>query len=137
ILSDQALLERMRAEDQAAFKVLYKRYWKRCYLQVIRRTGDLALAEDLTQGVFVSLWENRKSAVIKDLASYLFTAVRFQFITYLKSQMREHAYVTDFLQRHSSSDNPVERAFRIKELNEAIDKGVAMMPAKTKTIYTL
>ncbi len=127
----------MRNDDQVAFRELYRRYWKRCYLSVMRRSGDALLAEDLTQGVFVSLWEKRKDTVIQNIASYLFTAIRFRFITYLKSRMQRNAYEEQILHVQNDEGNPVEAAYRLKELNAAIDKGVAMMPPKTKTVYTM
>lgn len=137
IETDAELLERISKDDQTAFKALYKRYWRRCYSLVLRRSGDTTLAEDLTQSVFISLWEKRRSAAIKHVGAYLSAAVRFQFITYLKSQLNEDAYISHSLQEQNDSQNPVEASMRIKELNEAIDKGVDMMPPKTKAIYTL
>lgn len=124
-------------DDQVAFKILYKRYWEQCYSQVLRRSGDEALAEDLTQAVFVSLWEKRKSVTIKNVSAYLFTALRFKFITHLKSQMHEEMYISHALHTQCDQPDSVEASVRMKELLEAIDKGVAMMPSKTKTIYTL
>lgn len=127
----------MNKDDQVAFEELYRRYWRRCYTQVICRSGDATLAEDITQSVFVSLWEKRKSLRVQHLGAYLFSAVRFRFITYLKSQLREETYALYLLQNEHAPQNSVEASMRIKELNEAIEKGVAMMPPKTKTIYTL
>ena len=137
IETDIDLLNKISMDDQVAFKTLYKRYWEQCYSQVLRRSGDAALAEDLTQAVFVSLWEKRKSVTIKNLSAYLFTALRFKFITYLKSQLHEEMYISHALHEQYDHPNTVEAAVRMKELNEAIDKGVAMMPPKTKTIYTM
>lgn len=137
IETDAELLSRMSKDDQAAFEQLYRRYWRRCYLQVVRRSGDSTLAEDITQSVFVSVWEKRKSLRVQHIGAYLFSAVRFRFITYLKSQLYEESYASHLLRNECDPPNPVEVSMRIKELNEAIDKGVAMMPPKTKTIYTL
>ncbi|HWK58087.1 MAG TPA: RNA polymerase sigma-70 factor [Parapedobacter sp.] len=135
--TDTELLSRMRNDDQIAFEELYRRYWRRCYVQVVRRSGDETLAEDITQNVFVSLWEKRKSLDVQHVGAYLFSAVRFRFITYLKSQLHAQTYALHLLQDEQESPNPVDASMRIKELNEAIEKGVAMMPPKTKTIYTL
>lgn len=135
--TDSELLARLSNDDQAAFEELYKRYWHRCYLQVLRRSRDATLAEDITQSVFVSLWERRKTVSIKNIGTYLFAAVRFRFITYLKAQPLEEAYSLHILHDQYDRQNPVEVSVRIKELNAAIDKGVAMLPPKTKEIYTL
>ncbi|MFB2120713.1 RNA polymerase sigma-70 factor [Parapedobacter sp. 2B3] len=137
IETDAELLSRIGKDDQAAFEELYRRYWRRCYMQVVRRSGDETLAEDITQNVFLSLWEKRKSLRIEQVGAYLFSAVRFRFITYLKAQLHEETYALHLLRNGRDSQNPVETSMRIKELNDAIDKGVAMMPPKTKTIYTL
>lgn len=136
-LSDSALLGRIRVDDQMAFRELYRRYWKRCYLSVLRRSGDPLLAEDLTQGVFVSLWEKRREATIRHVPSYLFAAIRFRFINYLKSRIQEEQYRSQYRYLHEESKDSVEAGYRLKELNAAIDKGVAMMPPKTKTVYTM
>src|SRR3546814_4338835 len=90
----------MGKDDQTAFEELYRRYWQRCYLQVARRSGDETLAEDITQNVFVSLWEKRKSLHIEHVAAYLFSAVRFRFITYLK-RSEEHTSELQSLMRIS------------------------------------
>ena len=127
----------MSRDDQAAFEELYRRYWRRCYMQVLRRSGDDALAEDITQNVFVSLWEKRKSLHVQHVSAYLFSAVRFRFITYLKSELHKETYASHVMHNGGDARNPIETSLRIKELNEAIDKGVAMMPTKTKTIYTM
>ncbi len=135
--TDVDLLHKISQDDQAAFKLLYKRYWKPCYFQILRRSGDAALAEDLTQAVFVSLWEKRKSAVIGNLSGYLFRALQFKFITYLRSQVNEETYISHTFHHQYDATNTAESAIRLKELHEAIDKGVAMMPPKTKEVYTL
>lgn len=137
IETDVELLSRMSKDDQAAFEQLYRRYWRRCYLQVVRRSGDPTLAEDITQSVFVSMWEKRQSLRVQHVGAYLSSAVRFRFITYLKSQLYKESYASHLLRNECDPPNPVEVSMHIKELNEAIDKGVDMMPPKTKTIYTL
>jgi len=134
---DAALLDRIRQDDQEAFRELYKRYWKRCYLQVLRRSGDPELAEDVTQNVFVSFWEKRRTADVRNVEAYLYTAVRFRFISYVKSQLQAAQYQTHFSRANQEDQNPVDTFLRLKELSEAIDKGVAMMSPKTKEVYTL
>ncbi|MFC3198024.1 RNA polymerase sigma factor [Parapedobacter deserti] len=135
--TDAELLDRMSRDDQMAFKELYKRHWKRCYLQVLRRSGDPMLAEDLIQSVFITLWEKRSSLAISNISGYLFSAVRFQFITHLKNQLHKENYTAHVLSSREYAGNEAEVSLRIKELNEAVDKGVALMPAKTKAVYIL
>jgi RNA polymerase sigma-70 factor (ECF subfamily) len=52
-LDEQALVVRARQGDSQAFGQLYQRYVERVYSFVVFRVGDQALAEDLTQEVFL------------------------------------------------------------------------------------
>lgn len=135
--TDVDLLRKVSQDDQTAFKTLYQRHWKPCYMQVFRRSGDAQLAEDLTQAVFVSLWENRKSSTITNLTGYLFRALQFKFITHLKSQVHASAYMTHAIHHQPGFTESTEFRLRTKELQAAIDRGVAMMSAKTREVYTL
>jgi RNA polymerase sigma-70 factor (ECF subfamily) len=53
---EQRLVERAAQGDRAAFGQLYQRYLDDVYAYVHFRVQDTALAEDLTQDVFVGVW---------------------------------------------------------------------------------
>ena len=50
------LMERVRARDTAAFESLYDGYHRLVFGIGLRMLGDPAMAEDLTQTVFLKLW---------------------------------------------------------------------------------
>jgi RNA polymerase sigma-70 factor (ECF subfamily) len=58
---DDAELWRATATDPAAFGELYERHVQAVFAFCARRTGDLALAEDLTSVVFLEAWRRRRS----------------------------------------------------------------------------
>lgn len=58
---DQALVERVLAGDQAAFSEIYDAYFPRVYAFTLKRVGDPAEAEDLTQETFVQLYRSLPS----------------------------------------------------------------------------
>ena len=49
-------LERVRARDSAALGMFYERYFDHVYSLAARLMGERALAEDVTQDVFVKVW---------------------------------------------------------------------------------
>ena len=51
-------VERVRAGDQKAFSELYDAFFPRVYAFVLKRVGDPAEAEDLTQETFVQLYRS-------------------------------------------------------------------------------
>jgi RNA polymerase sigma-70 factor, ECF subfamily len=57
-VSDRVLWTRARAGDAAAFGILFERHAGRIYNYCFRRTGDWALAEDLTAATFLIAWRS-------------------------------------------------------------------------------
>jgi RNA polymerase sigma factor (sigma-70 family) len=57
-LSDGALWGRARDGDAAAFGVLFERHGGRIYNYCFRRSGEWALAEDLTSATFLLAWRS-------------------------------------------------------------------------------
>lgn len=55
---DQALVARSRDGDTGAFRELFDRKHRRIYLIAYQIVGDHALAEDIVQEVFLSLWQH-------------------------------------------------------------------------------
>jgi RNA polymerase sigma factor (sigma-70 family) len=60
-LSDRVLWERTKQGDSGAFGALFDRYADTVYGYCFRRTGDWALAEDITSIVFLEAWRKRHS----------------------------------------------------------------------------
>lgn len=59
--TDIELVHRVERGDETAMSVLYDRYGGRVFALANRVLGDRALAEDVTQEVFLNLWKNAAS----------------------------------------------------------------------------
>jgi len=58
---DRALVERVLAGDQDAFAEIYDSYFRRVFAFMVKRVGNAAEAEDLTQETFVQLYRSLPS----------------------------------------------------------------------------
>jgi RNA polymerase sigma-70 factor (ECF subfamily) len=58
---EETLVDKAKNGDHAAFRALYDRYVTQIYRFVFLKVGQKQDAEDLTQHVFVSAWENLES----------------------------------------------------------------------------
>lgn len=58
IADDQALLERIARQDQGALRTLYARHQVRIYRFIVRLVRIEAVAEELTNEVFMEVWHN-------------------------------------------------------------------------------
>lgn len=90
---DEELLQQMMAGDEGAFIVLYRRWQSSLYRFALRMCGSEALAEDVTQEVFMVLMREggRYDAGKGSLSAYLYGIARFQV---LRKMQRERTMVS-------------------------------------------
>ncbi len=90
---DEELLQQMMAGDEGAFVVLYRRWQSSLYRFALRMCGSEALAEDVTQEVFLILMREggRYDASKGSLSAYLYGIARFQV---LRKMQRERTMVS-------------------------------------------
>lgn len=77
VMSDEDLLELMRADDELAYRTLVVRHIYRCQRLALRVLHDGALAEDIVQDVFLQLWIRRAEwrRTNAKFTSWLFRAI--------------------------------------------------------------
>ncbi len=90
---DEELLQQMMTGDEGAFIVLYRRWQSGLYRFALRMCGSEALAEDVTQEVFMILIREgaRYDASKGSLSAYLYGIARFQV---LRKMQRERTMVS-------------------------------------------
>ena len=57
---DYILISKLNASSKQAFNDLYEKYVDMVYSFVLSILNDNSVAEDITQFVFIQLWEHRK-----------------------------------------------------------------------------
>lgn len=127
---DPQLLNRLGSDDPHAFEDIYRRYWKRLYDFAYAKTRDADTAGEIVQDLFVNLWEKRNSLQVKNLQSYLFTAVRNRVIDHYKDK------TFDALDDADSPSEPDYPLF-LDELEQAMQEAVGQLPEKTRRIFVL
>ncbi|MEH6306597.1 sigma-70 family RNA polymerase sigma factor [Olivibacter sp. CPCC 100613] len=135
--TDAELLTRIKENDHQAFKEIYKRYWKVCFLQLFKKSSSKELAEELTQNIFISLWERRQVVEISNLSAYLMSAVRFSFINYLKNVLQFDQYSAYKKTQGEIGTNSLEEQLAVRELSVSIEKGINLLPRKTREVFVL
>jgi RNA polymerase sigma-70 factor, ECF subfamily len=78
-LDDPALLERVKAQDSRAHRVLFDRYYSRVFAFLVRRLRDRELAEETAADVFFEIWRNANAFRGASLAStWIFGIAHFK-----------------------------------------------------------
>ena len=98
-------------------------------------SGDIELAEDLVQDVFLQLWEKRENVEEKTVRSFLFTIAKNAF----RKAYRRNKYDLKFkstLYEYLDNQSP-EYILEVKEFDKKLQKTIAGLPEKCRIVYLM
>lgn len=132
------ILMRLKNGDKTAFESVYWTYNSYIFNFISSLLYDKSLAEDLTQNVFLKIWEKHETIdPAQAFDAYLFTIARN--LVYKDSESRllfETAIVV--LNRQSfESDTLMEEKIEAESLREYIDSLIEQLPPARKNIFQL
>ena len=137
-LSDQVLLDKCSKGNDQAFHALYCRYKKYVYAIVRARLQDDDEAMDVTQDIFVSLWDNRAQlADVEEFKSYLYVYARNQVISAYRKRNVRIKGESELAGQLAFIDYSAEDMRLADELIRDINKTVEELPATMRDCYKL
>lgn len=86
--SDKLLLQQLQNDDTTAFDALYDKYWGLVYAAAYKRLRDASYAKDITQDIFLQIWNRRHELHIENLTAYLYTSVRNNVLKWMEKEQR-------------------------------------------------
>lgn len=136
-LSDDAiLLEQTAQGDEAAFNLLFEKYWDKSYTEAYKRVKDSDDAKDIVQEIFTHIWTNRQTLNIKNLPAYLHIAVRNRALKLMAKQKPVHPFFSmlDSLpERYAQADANL----LWKEFLNAYEALLRSLPPKRQEIFRM
>lgn len=136
--SDDELMQEIKADNMFAFDVLYKRYCKRVYKFGYSILKSREESENLTQDVFLSLWENRlKIEKNSSIKSYVFTITYNSAISIIRKKARESQFMEYLKSLQEINVEPVNIELEYTELTNKLDEILQTLPQRQKEIYLL
>ena len=132
------LLSAIKKGDIESFWSLYKTYQPKIFAFSLRYLKVTEAAEDLTQEVFIQLWENRQKININfSLSSFLFTIAKNKIIDHFRKQQRQTLF-NNYIQHYLEFPNT------LKEENEGnnvasiqVESVINKLPEKRKIVFLL
>lgn len=94
-----------------------------------------AIAEDLTQDVFVKIWENfDKITNIEYPNAYIYSIARNEALDFISKKHKEEMLVDNFRLKEESS---IEEEYYAKELELLVELTVNKMPLQRRKVYEM
>ena len=142
VRDDASLADRVRAGDASALEALFRRYYDPLCRFADAYVRSHADAEDLVQGMFVQLWDQRERWALRgSVRAYLYTTVRNAALNVLKHRLVERRTFDEgaAIPRIGIAEptpTPHEDAVG-HELEQAIDRAIARLPDRYRLVITL
>jgi len=118
---------------------LYQNYWETVLDTAYKRVRDEEIAQDITQEIFISLWENRERLQIEsNLEGWLKGAVKYKVINYFKSSIVKEKHEDDIVRLlGEQSQTSAESTLLLKDLNQQLDDAMEELPEKMRLIFSM
>ncbi len=124
--------------DQEAFTSLYHSYVEHVFYFALRYLKTREDAENITQEVFVKIWETRQRIKPEgSFSAYLFTIAKNLIFNINRKKVNEAAYLDHLTRVVSHMDSGTEKALFYRELQEQVDRCVEQLPGQRKRVFVL
>jgi RNA polymerase sigma factor, sigma-70 family len=118
------------------FKDIYDEYFDSIRKFVYYRCGDMEMASDMAQNVFMKVWEKRSLLNVKDLKLLLY---KIAADYYRDDYRRKKCFMNiehSITEAHCETNSP-EDEMKYNELMEAYTKALEQMTQKRRTIFLM
>ena len=135
--NDSELLMHWRQGNQAAFAVLFDRYFNKLLQFTIKRMADQELAEELVMDVLTRLWQHRDTIYIgESLSPYLFHSVKNALIDQLRKNALKTCLLDEEIVIHPVSVS-LDDQFNIKDLKQVYIDSLELLSPQRKRVFEL
>jgi RNA polymerase sigma-70 factor (ECF subfamily) len=121
--------------DRQWFKTVFDENYIYIRNYIYYLSGDMVLAEDLVQDVFVQLWEHRARIRHETTRAFLFTVARNGYFKHRRRQTLDLRFKNLFFEQ-VENQSP-EYLLEIREFDEKLQKAISSLPEKCRTIFLL
>jgi RNA polymerase sigma-70 factor (ECF subfamily) len=129
------VIQRVKQGDREAFRILYRHYVGKVYAICLRITANQAIAEELTQEVFLKVWERIGQYEGRSkFSTWLHRIATNRALDGLRSEIRRSSHETSTEEPGTwEPPQPVPRPDRRLDLDNAI----AGLPPSARAIFVL
>lgn len=137
-LTDHDLIQRLKAGDESAFKIVFDLWFKKLYHFSFRYLKNREYAEEVVQETMLQLWLTRGKLDDRyPISPYLFTITRRLSL----NSLRQIATSKSASERHFAdlrdAVNTTEEAVSLAELKRITEEALVLMPKQQQQVYRM
>jgi RNA polymerase sigma-70 factor, ECF subfamily len=133
IPDDAELVGKAKKNDTSAFESLYRKYIGRIYALSFRMTGDSRIAEELSQEIFVRVWQ--KLGLFEGRSSF-YTWLHRLAVNYILNEKRSKSrhHKNEILMDESVTEQVEKKNI---DLSMDLEKAISKLPDGAKDVFVL
>lgn len=138
--TEKGYIEAVSRGDEQAFESLFLHYFPRIKGFISGILQNEEEAEDISQDIFVSMWQNRERLTnIENLNAYLFRIAKNTVFRHIERSLlfKDYQQQTEHAAFVSGENDSIEEELYAKELEFLISVAVEKMPPQRKQIYQM
>lgn len=136
--TDSELITLFCEGDNQAFTEIYNRHWKQVLYYAAKKTGDISVAEDIVQDVFVSLWKRRSQLEISsEFKNYLIVSIKYRVLKFLSRERIKRLVEESNALTYDVLDDSTQQYLDFDELRSALEELVCKLPERSALIYRM
>jgi RNA polymerase sigma-70 factor (family 1) len=121
--------------EKEDFKLLFDTYFDAIKNYLFYRVGDVDVATDITQDVFVRIWEKQMKLDMNNAKYLLYKIARDMLVSKYRRMEVENKYVNrmQFEMTEITTDN----SYDFKQLQKKYDAALMRLPEKQRTVFLM
>jgi RNA polymerase sigma-70 factor, ECF subfamily len=130
---DKEYVQSLKRDDLSAFDTLFKKYSENLYAFALSITKEPYIAEEITQLVFIKIWEKRD--LIDEhysFKSFVFSVAYHETISWLRKEKSEKVCIGEFARISGLQTNETEQMVEFRNMEGIANQLIQEMPEKRK-----
>jgi len=124
--------------DEEAFVTLYNKYHRKIYYTVLKMTQSEVLTQDVTQNVFLKVWETRASLnPEQNFAAYISVICRNAVLDMFKTAAHEETIKKELKQFAEISEPGQDEDDVYETYKNLLDKAIAELPPQRRVVFEM
>lgn len=135
---DKEFVIRLKNEDYSAFDALFKKYSEPVYAFSLSITKESYSAEDITQLVFIKIWQKRELLdEFLSFKSFLFRITYNEVVSWIRKANSEKRRISHYAGSHSFESDETATLVEFNNINSIAEQIIEQLPEKRKEIFKL
>ncbi len=133
----EKILRMFGETEEKAFRLLYDTYYKTLVLFANQVVNDKEVAKDIVQDYLAKFWVTKPYKTLKSgLDKYIFQAVKFSAITYLKEARRKEDSYQSFSREVMSEEDTIQLEEQV-DIIKVVYQMIDLLPAERRQVFMM